>query len=226
MPEHDACQETRDLLPELAAGVADGGARANALAHLARCPECRRELSDITAVLDELVLLAPAHEPSPGFESSVLNTLAPARARRRPLPAVALAAAAAVIVAALAGGLVWRQTSDDRNLARQYRDTLAVADGSYLRAADITTTEEPSVGHAFAYQGSPSWIFISLESAPKSGTYQVQIITTDHRTIDIGLCPVRNGKGSWGTAIQVQIRDVSRIQLLRTGVPTMSARFS
>ena len=225
MPEPEACQEIRELLPELAAGVADGGARAVALAHLARCLDCRRELNEITVVLDELVLLAPEHEPSPGFENSVLNAMTPAGTRRRPLRATALAAAAAVIVAALAGGSVWRQTSDDRHLARQYRDTLAVADGRYLRAADISTAVEPSVGHAFAYQGSPSWVFISLESAPSSGTYQVQLITTDHLTIDIGLCRVRNGKGSWGTAIQVPIRDINRIQLLRAGVPTMSARF-
>jgi len=225
MSEPQACQETRELLPELAAGVAEGGARAVALAHLGRCLDCRRELNEITAVLDDLVLLAPEHEPPPGFESSVLKALAPTRVRRRPLRTTAFAAAAAILVAALTGGLVWRQTSDDRNLARQYRDTLAVADGQYFAAADISTDVDPSTGHAFAYQGSPSWIFVSLDSAPSSGTYQVQLITTDHRTIDVGLCAVTNGKGSWGTTIKLPIRDISRIQLLRAGAPIMSARF-
>jgi len=225
MAERQACQATRELLPELAAGVAEGGARAVALAHLGCCLDCRRELNETTAVLDDLVLLAPEHEPSPGFETSVLNALAPTQARRRPLRATAFAAAAALLVAALTGGMVWRQTSDDRDLASQYRDTLAVADGRYFVAADISTAAEPSAGHAFAYQGSPSWVFVSLDSAPSSGTHQVQLITTDHRTIDIGLCEVRNGTGSWGTTIQVPIRDISRIQLLRAGTPTMSARF-
>jgi len=106
-----------------------------------------------------------------------------------------------------------------------YVNALAVADGRYFVAADISTAVEPSTGHAFAYQGSPSWVFISVESASSSGTYQVQLITTDHRAIDIGLCGVTDGKGSWGTTIQVPIRDISRIQLVRAGAPTMSARF-
>jgi hypothetical protein len=225
MSEPAACQEIRELLPELAGGVADGGARAVAMDHLARCLDCRRELDEITAVLDELVLLAPEHEPSPGFESSVLDALTPDGARRRPLRALALAVAAAAILAVLAGSLVWRQTADDRHLARQYRDTLAVADGSYLRAADVGTAVEPSVGHAFAYQGSPSWVFLSLESAPTSGKYLVQLITNDHRTINIGMCRVTSGKGSWGGIVEVPIRDIVRIQLVRAGVPSMSARF-
>jgi hypothetical protein len=225
MAESQACQENRELLPELAAGVADGSARAVALAHLARCAECRRELDDLTSVLDGLILLTPEHEPSPGFESAVLNALVPVPTRRRPLRAVSLAAAAAVLVAALASGLVWWQTNDDRQLARQYRNTLAVADGDYLAAADMSTVIEPSAGHAFAYQGEPSWIFITVESAPASGKYQVQLITTDNRTIEIGWCQVTAGKGSWGTAVEVPIREIQRIQLSRAGVPSMSAQF-
>jgi hypothetical protein len=225
MAEHQACQETRELLPELAAGVAEGGARAVALAHLGRCLDCRRELHEITAALDDLILLAPEHEPPPGFETSVLDALAPARPWRRPLRATAVAAAAALLAAALTGSLVWDQTSDARNLAREYRDTLAVADGRSFVAADISTALQPSAGHAFAYQGSPSWVFIAVDSARSSGTYQVQLVTTDRRTIDIGVCEVTNGEGSWGTTIQIPIRDISRIQLLHAGAPTMSAHF-
>jgi hypothetical protein len=225
MAEPRACEDIRELLPELAAGVADGGARAVALAHLAHCANCRRKLDETTVVLDGLLLLAPEHQPSPGFESSVLDALVPVRARRRPLRAIVLAAAAMLLVAALAGGLVWWQTSDDRQVARQYQDTLAVAAGRYLTAADISTVVEPSAGHVFAYEGTPSWVFITLESAPSSGTYQVQLITTDRRTIDIGWCQVRSGRGAWGTTIEVPVRDISRIQLLRAGVPSMGARF-
>src|SRR5690349_18773011 len=128
---HDpGCEAVRDLLPELAAGVAAGDDRARALAHLAGCPDCRRELAELSAVVDELVLLAPAREPSPGFESSVLSALTPAR-RWRPNP-VALAAAASLLGALLAGGVVWAQTAADRHLAQRYRHTLDVADGEYF----------------------------------------------------------------------------------------------
>jgi hypothetical protein len=226
MAESEACTETRELLPEVAAGVADGGARAVALAHLGHCADCRRELDEITRVLDRLVVLAPEREPSPGFESSVLQALSPALVRRRPLRSVALVAAAVILIATLAGGLVWWRTSADRQVARQYQETLSVAGGRYLVAADIRTLEQPSAGHAFAYEGTPSWVFIDLVSAPYSGTYQVQLITTDHRTIDIGWCRASSGKGSWGTTIPVRVREISVIRLLRAGVPSMSARFS
>jgi hypothetical protein len=33
------CHETRDLLPELALGIADGADRARILAHVAECPD-------------------------------------------------------------------------------------------------------------------------------------------------------------------------------------------
>lgn len=226
MTETPDCTPVRQLLPELAAGVADGTERARALAHLAACPDCRRELDDTTRILDELLLLAPEREPSAGFESSVLAALTPRRRWRRPVGAALLALAASVVVAAAGAGLVWWQTADDRQLATQYRQTLAVADGRYLAAADISTVVEPSAGHAFVYQGSPSWVFLTIDSAPSSGNYQVQLVTTDDRTIDVGRCQVIGGKASWGWTLEVPVRDIARIQLLRSGVPTMSADFT
>jgi hypothetical protein len=225
MVEPQTCLEIRELLPEVAAGVADGNARALALAHSVRCADCRRELDEITAVMDALVLLAPEREPLAGFESAVLTALAPAPLQRRPGRAVALAVAAAILVAAVSGGLVWRQTGDDRQLARQYRDTLAVAGGRYLTAADVKTVGGHPAGHVFAYQGEPSWVFVSIDAAPSSGRYWVQLITTDQRTINIGYCNVTAGKGSWGATVPVAIHDIGRIQLSRAGSPSMSARF-
>lgn len=224
MTETPGCEAVRELLPELAAGVVSGEERARALAHLASCPECRRELDEVTAVLDGLVLLAPAREPAPGFESAVLARLStdPDRAGRR---AWLMAAAASVVVAALAAGLVWWQTADDRAVADQYRHTLAVADGRYLAAADLNTAAEPSVGHAFAYEGDPSWIYLTIGSAPASGEYDVRLVTTDDRVLDIGRCQIRAGRGAWGGVIEVPVHEIRQIQLLRSGVATMSATF-
>lgn len=223
MTDLPRCEEVRDLLPELAAGVADGDERARALAHVAGCADCRRELDELTSALDRLVLLAPEHEPSPGFESAVLAAMAPRRGTRHRARAFALAAAASVLVAAVAAGGLWWHTADDRRLAAQYRRTLAVADGRYLTAAEVSTVAEPSVGHAFLYEGGPSWLFLTIESAPSSGRYQVQLVTTDRRTVDIGWCDVSSGRGSWGRTIDVPVSDIRRIQLLRAGVPAMSA---
>jgi hypothetical protein len=225
MTDRPRCDEVRDLLPELAAGVADGDDRARALAHLADCSDCRRELDEMTRVVDRLVLLAPEHEPSPGFESAVLAAMGPSRGSRRRSGAFALAAAATLLVAAVAAGGVWWHTADDRRLAAQYRRTLAVADGRYLAAAEVSTVAEPSVGHAFLYAGGPSWLFLSIEEAPSSGRYQVQLVTADRRTVDIGWCDVSSGRGSWGRTIDVPVSDIRRIQLVQAGVPAMSATF-
>jgi hypothetical protein len=225
MTDLPLCDEVRDLLPELAADVADGDERAKALAHLAGCADCRRELDEMTTVVDRLVLLAPEHEPSPGFESAVLAAMGATRGSHRRAGAFVLAAAASLLVAAIAAGGVWWQTADDRQLAAQYRRTLTVADGKNLTAAEVSTVADPSVGHAFLYAGGPSWLFLTIKSAPSSGRYQVQLVTTDRRTVDIGWCEISSGRGSWGWTIDVPVSDIRRVQLLRAGVPAMSATF-
>jgi len=68
------CDETRALASELALGIADGAERAEALDHLAGCADCRRAVAELTEVTDELLLIAPEHEPPVGFESRVLST--------------------------------------------------------------------------------------------------------------------------------------------------------
>jgi Putative zinc-finger len=224
MPETPHCAEVRDLIPELAAGVASGDERARALAHLADCARCRQELEDAAEVVDDLVLLAPEHEPSPGFETRVLAALAPRPARRtHRVPVLLMRAAAVVLVAVLSAGLTWWHTRDDRALASRYRQTLAVADGRYLTAAAVSTPTGAEAGHLFAYQGSPSWIFVTLTAAPESGTYTIQLVTRDKRTIRGGTCTVTNGAGYYGTAIKLPVSDIERVELLKAGSVAMSA---
>ena len=69
------CAPTREALPELALGIADGEQRALALVHIAHCPECRRALEELASLADELVALTPQREPPPGFENRVLDRL-------------------------------------------------------------------------------------------------------------------------------------------------------
>jgi hypothetical protein len=216
------CEAVRDLLPELAAGVAAGDDRARALAHLAGCADCRRELAELSAVIDELVLLAPAREPSPGFESAVLSALTP-RGRWRPSPVV-LAVAASLLGALLAGGIVWGQTSDDRHLADRYRHTLDVAHGQYFAAAPVRGGAG-GTGTVFAYEGSPSWLFVSLEDSPWTGRYQVQVVTTDGRIVEAGWCEVEGGRGSWGRTVDVPVDEISAVRMSAPGTRTLRASF-
>jgi len=215
------CADLRELIPELAMGVASGDDRARALKHLAGCADCRRELEDVTATVDELLLFAPEHEPPPGFDARVLSAMQPPVTRQRRRPRVLLAVAAAAAVAVLGAGLAWWQGSDDRNLADQYRDTLAVAHGEYLRAGDLTV-DGTTTGNVFAYEGKPSWVFVTVEGAT-SGTYHVELVTSDGESRWLGLCKVREGSGSWGTTVDVPVGSVERVEMSGDGLPTMSA---
>ena len=203
-------------------GVASGEARAHAMAHLVDCGECRRELEDITATVDELLLLAPEHEPPAGLDVRVLNALDDRAPRRHRLRTSLVLAAAFMLVAASGAALVWVRGEDDRNLADQYRNTLAVANGTYFRAADLTINGA-SYGHAFAYEGKPSWLFVTVEGAGGSGSYPVRLVTSDGRSLQVGRCTLHNGSGSWGTTVDMAISSIDRIELLRNGLPAMVA---
>jgi hypothetical protein len=215
------CAQVRELIPELAMGVAPGEQRAAALAHIATCSDCRTVLELTTDVVDELMMLVPEREPPTGFETAVVSAMAAASGRRRRV--TTWLAAAAVVLAAVGGGLAIRWAdADDRRVADQYRETLRVADGRYLRAADLTAASGAEAGHVYAYQGNPSWVFMTVEGAP-SGTYDVRLLTGDGRSHWIGECWVRGGRGSWGTTVDVPIGSVDRIEMRRADGTTLTA---
>ena len=220
MAESERCREVRDLIPELAMGVASGDARARALAHLAHCADCRRELEDVAGTVDALLLLAPVREPPSGFDARVLAALDEGQPRHRWRTGL-LVAAAVVLVATLAAGLTWSRGADDREVAGQYREVLSIADGSYLRAADLEIDGTTS-GNVFAYDGRPSWLFVTVEDAPP-GTYHVRLVGIDGRTHWIGTCTVEDGTGSWGTTVDGPIRSIDRVEMFGAGLPTMTA---
>jgi hypothetical protein len=220
MVESERCREVRDLIPELATGVASGEVRARCLAHVAGCADCRRELENAAGIVDGLLLLAPEREPPAGFDARVLAAL-DQRPRRHRLRTGLLVAAAVTLAATLAGGLTWWRGADDRDVADQYRGVLAIADGSYLRAADLQV-DGTSAGNVFAYQGQPSWVLVTVDDAP-SGTYHVEVVDTDGRSHWIGTCTVRDGSGSWGTTIDLPIRSVDRVEMSGDDLPTMVA---
>jgi Putative zinc-finger len=222
MADSESCAEVRELIPELAAGVASGESRARAVAHLAGCADCRRELEEFAGVVDGLLHIAPEHEPPNGFEARVLTSIQPRRDRHL-LRSAWVIAAAFVLVAGIAAGVTWWRGAEDRDVADHYRGVLSVADGSYFRAAGL---EDGGAGrgNVFAYEGRPSWVFVTVDGAP-SGTYHVRLVDVDGRASWIGVCTVRNGSGSWGTTVAVPIRDVARVEMGGDGLPTLQADF-
>ena len=214
-PSSPDCARIREALPEVALGIADGEQRALALEHIAGCPECRRQLEELSSLTDELIALAPQHESPPGFENRVLDRLDVRQRSRRPARrrvrrwAFAAAVAAVAAVTALAMRVSY---SSDLSLAAQYRTALMNAHGTFFQSARLRAPAGQNAGIVFAYQGSPSWMFYTLRGRFGSGLYQEQIVTRSGTTLT--LPPFRLVNGSWGIATPVPVRDIALVKLI------------
>jgi hypothetical protein len=213
MTDRPDCDAVEDLLAELATGAATGHDRALALGHVAGCVDCRRALAELSQIADGLLLLAPSVEPPAGFESAVLDSLRPARFRSR--YRLVAAAAAVVLAAALGAGIVWWRTEPDRQLAAQHRQTLAVANGRYLKAARLTTEAGAPAGTIFLYQGSPSWLLVTIAGV-NDGIYAIVAVDRDATPHAVGSCPVTNRSGTAGYRLDLPVSRVAEVQLRGT----------
>jgi hypothetical protein len=227
MDDRSGCAETREVLPELAAGAATGPGRARALRHLAACVACRRELAALTTVADELLTLAPAVEPPAGFESAVLARLkaaevTPGRGRRG---CGFLSAAAIAIAATIAACAALGATADDHRLAGAYRETLRIANGTVLTARPFTTPDGIRAGRVFVYQGKPSCVFVVVEYDGATGPYDVNLVTRDGKHLRLADVDVVRGEGSGGTAIDMTVDQIAAVRLSSPDRPPLIAVF-
>jgi Putative zinc-finger len=227
------CEQVRDLAPELALGVAEGEERDAALRHLSGCGGCRRLVSELSLVGDELLQLAPAQEPPGGFESRVLARLTepPRRWSIQPLARrwqrVATAAAAVVLAATLGAGSVFLATAGDRRLADGYQAVLSQGQGAYFLAAPLQGTQG-RVGTVFGYQGHPSWVMVTLQpSIPEKGRFQVQVVTRDGRYLPLGDAVLGGATGTWGGQLPVDLSAVHELRFLGSDRrPAFAATFA
>jgi hypothetical protein len=213
------CEETRDLAAEIALGIADGEERAEALRHLSTCGECRRVVEQLSGVADELLVLAPVQEPPAGFESRVVDAmgLRTRTRRRRPGwlsprwlatrvgPALATAAVTAVALIAV--------FNDDRQAADRYRETLATANGQYFLAEPLADASGARSGVAFGYEGTPSWLLLTVDPAHRGDVETGELVTRGGRTIPLRSFAL-DPRGSWGGTIPVKLSEVASIRLL------------
>lgn len=252
MTEPHDCPAMRSLLAELATGAAAGHDRAWALGHIAGCPACRAELAELAKVADGLLLLAPPSEPPPEFESAVLARLeaapgpsgqrpghaAPRPSRWRPGRAAprpswrrpgraALAAAAAVAALLVASGgtaaIVYQRGEQDRAVAEQYRQTLEVADGRYLRAARLVTAAGERSGTVFLYQGHPSWLMVTVTAAPTDGRHEIRVLERGGAAHTVGSCQLAGGAGTAGYRLDIPVAQVAGVQLRQGEVVQLTA---
>ena len=231
MNDDVGCEQVRALAADLAIGIADGQDRDAALRHAAACAECRLLVSELSSVADDLLLLAPSHEPPPGFASRTLARMTPSspqlrRSARRTLrrtagrsPWVARLAVAASVAAALAlgAGAVYQGTSGDRRLADSYRAVLAQGHGSFFAAAPLKSPTG-TLGSVFGYQGQPSWLFATLnQPTAQPEHYEVQLITRDGRHLSLGETVLGGTHRTWGAQIPVTLTQVSQLRFEAVG---------
>ncbi|GGJ01010.1 anti-sigma factor family protein [Streptomyces brasiliensis] len=232
MPSDMNCEKMRELAAELALGVLPGRQRAEAVAHLERCAECREYVEQLTLVGDRLIGLLPDREPPPGFEARVArrlteNAVAHERAgqasaslrqglrghaRRARLRLAALATAFAVAFG-LAG---WGISTGVEAITASPPPAVA---SEPMLLGDFTPpgAKDQHVGEVYAHPGTPGWIFMSVDLTGRGTPYNGQVTCflelRDGTTFRVGDFTMSAGQGEWGAKATVDPDALSGVRL-------------
>lgn len=216
MSDSPRCRATVEVLPELGLDILTGEERARALHHLAACAACRRSLSELREVSEDLLLLVPPREPPAGFESRVLEQVGgrlpgarPSRWRRVLVPAVA-----ALVAAGVAAGGVYLAMGEERELAGHYRDALEQGEGRYFGGIALHDEGRRRVGTVFGYEGAPTWMVVVVDAPTGTGELEVVLVTREGERVPVGAMELADGSGSWGRAIPTRLREVAEVRLV------------
>ncbi|MFI1074521.1 hypothetical protein [Streptomyces puniciscabiei] len=224
------CDKLREIGAELALGVLPGRERAEAVAHLDRCADCREYVRRLTLVGDRLIGLLPDREPPAGFENRVarrLAELAPApaagrasrnlrgRARRARLRLAAVATALTLAVG-FAGWAIG--TAVEEVVA----STAPATESEPMLVGDMTSaTTGGKVGEVYVHPAVPGWVFVSVDSAGPRGSYTGKVTCllehSDGTTVRVGDFPLTAGHGEWGVAASGDLSTLSGARLTTPG---------
>ncbi|OLZ72931.1 hypothetical protein AV521_08215 [Streptomyces sp. IMTB 2501] len=225
------CDRLREIAAELALGVLPGRERADAVAHLDRCADCREYVRQLTLVGDRLIGLLPDSEPPLGFETRVARRLAQqaseseapegvsgptsrilrGRARRARLRLAAVATAVTVAVGFAGWGI---GTAVEQVLASS---APATASEPMLIGDMTSTTGGGTVGEVYAHPGTPGWIFVSVDLAGPHAAYNGKVTCllehADGTTVRVGDFTLTGGHGEWGVAASGDLSTLSGARL-------------
>jgi hypothetical protein len=214
MVDDPNCETLRDQLVEVSLGIASGEDRARVLGHVANCPKCQRLLAQLTDTSDDLLQLAPAHEPPPGFELRVLDDIGAARRpRRRWVGRLALGLAAVLAAAGLSAGAVLMVTRDERRLGEQLSAVLDRAEGKYIAVAELRDARRRKLGVVFHYGGSPSWVFTTLDRPLPVGRYRATLIKRGGGASRLGTFRLGPDDRSLGSTLKIDPLQVTQLRL-------------
>jgi hypothetical protein len=236
------CADVDALAAELALGIVSGAERAAALEHLAACSACRARVDELAEVADDLLLLGPEREPSAGFESRVLTaigvsggaggpgapvTVLASRRRRISGRTISVAAAALIVVGAI-GAFIgnWVAPGQSR-LTQEYVAALHQMGGSALGAERLQTVPGGQVaGEVFAYEGKPSWLFVSVWDT-SADNYTVRLIMKGGTPVTVAALQKIGDGNSLGADVTVDITKLERAEIVdRHGTVRYQATFT
>lgn len=204
------CAELEALAAELALGTISGAERAGALDHLAGCAACRQLVEELAGVADRMLLLAPAAEPPPGFESKVLARMgvaAPVRElrppRRRRL--VVGIAAVALVAAMSTAGATWLARDSERPVE--------------VRTALAADNEGRWTCRAVVYGAKPTWLVVSLDRMDGSNnSYSVEALRAGSSSpVPVGSLTLEQGHGTLARTVDVPAGDLQSVRVLDSG---------
>jgi hypothetical protein len=113
---------------------------------------------------------------------------------------------------------------DDRQLASQYRETLADANGRYFTAQELKAPGGRDVGNVFRYEGTPSFVMVSVNDRMDNlpdGVYDCEFVDAEGRASSFGKLELTNGKGSYGRAIDESLDEYREVRLVGPGKGTV-----
>lgn len=169
---HVECATFAEQVGELVLGDVPEPQRGGLLAHAAQCASCRAALDDLMVLADRLLVVAPEHEPAPGFEQRVLAR-AHGAARRRPArPWLAAAAAVLLLVGGLAAGVVWGRSSSGESAAL---------------ASPIVNASGERVGDVLLVDGDHPYALVTIDRpSPGRGEVWCEFEMADGRRVRVG----------------------------------------
>ena len=221
------CERIDALLPEVALGTVGAAERAQVLRHAFGCQRCRTALRQASEDADQLLLLVPAADPPPGFESRVLAGVGapavgpplPTQHRRRSEPAGLRLAVAVCLL--LAGGLLTAVLPFGHRFGASPGPRLAET-----RQAAFLDPQGQQVGASLLVNGRRVFVSLTINPAPAQ-SYRVMLDAADGRTIDVGTVRSVGGVCTWAHMVDAQLGDVAALRLIPTqGGATYTSRLA
>jgi Putative zinc-finger len=208
-PSRLGCDDMELLAPELALGTLTGAERAEAVEHVAACPDCQRRVAELAQVVDSLLVLAPEEDPSPDLEAAVLARTVgehpaddrpgrPSLWRRR----VLAGSIAAAVLAVLAFTIVALVRGDGE-------------EPDAVRTATATDDGGRSVCRAVINEVDPAWLFVSLdEPGEERAGYDVEVRFESGETAQVGRLDLSEGHGELAVTIDLQGNRAHSVRLI------------